>query len=169
MNPGRVLRAAVLSIFLGVLTTLAFAWALPLAFTAAGLSKPAPWAPDRFWIDDTRGGHYQVASQAFMAATHFQHITFAGPPSQQPYYLKDPPPSWAYTLLHSMKGDPPADAEAWWSVDTFTCGWPFRAFRGAEYEPWPTPLGANPGPNANSPSLIGLRRFGGPAGDRFTI
>lgn len=186
LRRSRWLRIAIGGILLGLLTTLAFAWVIPSALIASGLAPPLPWLTDRMWIDDTHAGHYQVISQRFTAMTHFKHIIFAGPPNQLEFYKKDPPPSWAFTLLHSTRGDPPAHQREWWGVDTFASGWPCRAFRGGRYEPWPVgPAAAAPptfsmvnGVLTSTPAApppppalftVSLYQFGGPTKDRFVV
>lgn len=173
-----LVRIVCLGMVFGVMSTLAIAWGVPAAF---GAWRGVPNTPDRFWIDDTRGGHYQVLEERFTAQAMFNHVIFASAASEQRYYKQNTPPAWVYTLMHSMKGDPPADAQAWWSVETCACGWPWRAFRGARYEPWPA---LTPGPSTftivdgklvqvatQSPRkmVVGLWRFGGAGNDRFTV
>lgn len=174
-----ILRIACVGLALGLLSTLVVAWVVPVAFDA--MRRRTPLSADRFWVDDTRGGHYQLAVDRFAAYAVFSHIIFSGAAKDLPYYKQNPPPEWVYTLLHSMKGDPPADEQPWWSVETFVCGWPLRAFGGARYEPWvpqgqPAPTFtivdgklvpvAPPRPRV---MVVGLYRFGGAGGDRFTV
>ena len=175
---------SVLSVALGSMTALAVAWAAPLAAGAFNSARVKAWSADTLWIDDTHGGHFRVSRGTLADSVSFQHLIFTGAVADLPYYKRTPPPRWAHKLTHDIHGEGPAASLPWWGVDTVATGWPLRAFRGAEYEPWPKPETSAPTINfvidgtgalkvASPPPppsrFVGLYRFGGPAGDRFAI
>ena len=167
-----------LTLALGVLTTLALAWAAPL------VAQPPPrnWSNPALWIDDSHAGHYQVYRGTLADSVRLLHILFSGAPKDQSYYKATPPPPWAFKLTHGSRGDGPASNREWWGVDTIVTGWPLRAFRGAIYEPWPTQRPATPAiilqpdpkgttitPAPPTPLVVGLYRFGGTSKDRYAL
>lgn len=172
---------ALLSLALGLLTTLSLAWVAPLTFGP----RSTPLAcPKTFWIDDHHAGRYEVHEGSFRSTVVFLHIIFTGKPEDQPYSKSAPPPPWAHKLTHAMEGEGPAAGKPWWSVETIATGWPFRAFRAGVWEPWPSTTAAAPQFNVVSdgkggltleqrkpPAQLvkGLYRFGGPAGTDHLI
>lgn len=183
MSRSRWVMSLVVCVLLGVLTTLALSWAAPLL---VAMYRPAPkldWSKEKFWITDRYAGHYIRTDQPFSSTVKMMHIIYEGAAGDKDYYKRNEPPVWAHKLLHSMKGEGAAAREIWWSVDTVAAGWPFRAFRGAEYEPFQgetesAPMAMVPdgkggftlAANMTKPQLrVGLVKFGGASGDKFAV
>jgi hypothetical protein len=144
-----MIQRALLAFGLGVLVTLAVAWALPWAMMVSvggtwGIFdwNPAVSGPNYFWRDSgppyAHAGFHSLNQHPLLDIASMVRADYQDCLEKRDRSNRVPPPPWAAVVSEDGR-------EGYSTVITTHSGWPLRCFRGEVWTRWCLPFPSTPG------------------------